>query len=245
MALGSGDVLLYESNDAGSKGGGISATTITSAVANNLIDDITNSQRVAGGTVYFKTFFKNNSGTDSALTPVIYAPVLPTNMTLSLGLGFDSASDNDSAQGNMSGFAADNVAGLVSDGTDTRTVTIYGLDDSGTPVPTTENVVLTSASEVLSSTTWSAIWGFYVDNTDGSRTVTLKEGSGGTTRGTIGPNKKAAWLWVVGPSTKSGGILLPNLAAGANYGVWMRLVWTASVGSVRPNTMTLQLEENS
>lgn len=245
MALGSGDVLLYESNDAGSKGGGISATTITSNVANNLIDDITNSQRVAGGTYYYKVFFQNNSGSDSALTPVIYAPVLATNITVSLGLGFDSTSDNDNAQGNMSAFAADALAALVSDGTDTRTVTLFGLDDSGTPVPTTENVVLTSASEVLSSTTWSSLWGFYVDNTDGSRTVTLKEGSGGTTRGTIGPNKKAGWLWVVGPSTKSAGILLPNLAAGSNYGVWMRLVWTASVGAVRPNSMTLQMEENS
>lgn len=245
MALGSGDILLYESNDAGSKGGGISASTVTSGVANNVIDDITNSERVAGGTAYYKVFYRNNSGTDSALTPVIYAPVLPTNITLSLGLGVDSASDNDSAQGNMSAFAADNVVGLSSDGTDTRTVTIYGLDDSGTPVPTTEDVVLTSASEVLSTTTWSAVWGFYVDNTDGSRTVTLTEGSGGTTRGTIGPNKKTAWLWVVGPSTKSAGIQLPNLAAGSNYGVWMRLVWTASVGAKRDNTMTLQLEENS
>lgn len=245
MALGSGDILLYESANAGSSGGAISASSVTSGVANNLIDDISNSQRVAGGTAYYKAFFKNNSGSDSALTPVIYAPVLTTNITCSLGLGVDSAADSDSAQGNMTTFASDAQVGLVSDGADTRTVTIYGLDDSGTPVPTVENVVLTSTSEVLSTTTWSKVWGFYVDNTDGSRTVSLREGSGGTTRGTIGPNKKAAWLWVVGPSTKSAGIQMPNLGAGSNYGVWLRLVWSAGVGAVRPNTMTLQMEENS
>lgn len=244
MALGSGDILLYESNDAGSVGGSISTSTITSGVANNLWADITDSERLAGGTAYRKVFWKNNSGTDSALEPILFVPTLPTNMTASIGLGIDSSDDDGFGQGNMTAFAADALAALISDGTDTRTVTIFGMDDSGTPVPTTENVVLTSGSEVLSSTTWSAIWAIFTDNTDGSRTVTVKEGSGGTTRGTIGIDQKASWLWVIAPDVKSAGIALPNLVLGGNHGMWLRLAWSASVGSVRPNTMSVSFEEN-
>lgn len=245
MAVTASDILQYLSSDAGSTGGAISGSTTTSGVANNVWPDITDGERLAGGTKYRKTFWKNNHATDSMLEPVIYCPVLPTNMTLQIGLGVDSSDDGDSAQGNMTPWGTDAKVALVSDGADTRVATIYGMDNSGTPVPTTETVTLTGASEVLSVATYSKVWAVSLSTTDGSRVVTVKEGTGGTTRGTIDISKVTCWLWITAGPAKANGIYLPDLAAGQSYGVWRALEWSAGAGSVKPNSLTVAIEENA
>jgi len=242
MSVSTGDISHLQSANAGSSGGAISASGITSGVKNNVWPDIDATSLAAGGTTYRKTFWKNTNGTDAMLAPVVYTPVMPTNATLELGIGYDSSSDDDAAQGNMTAFGANAVVGLISDGADTRTATIYGLDASNNPV--SEAVVLTGASEVLSATTFSKVWMVRLSATDGSRTVTVRQGSGGTTRGTIGPSKLLCFLWVTAGTAKASGIALPDLPAGQNYGVWRKLTWTAGAGTVRPNTLTVQIEEN-
>jgi hypothetical protein len=245
MAVSASDIVQYLSSDAGSTGGAISGSTTTSGVANNVWPDITDGERLAGGAKYRKTFWKNNHATDSMLEPVIYCPVFPTNMTLKIGIGINSSSDNDSAQGNMTAWSANAKVALVSDGADTRIATIYGMDNSGTPVPTTETVTLTGASEVLSVATYSKVWSVSLGATDGSRTVTIKQGSAGTTRGTIGISKIACWLWVTAGTAKASGIYLPDLAAGQSYGIWRELTWSAGAGAVKPNSLTVAIEENA
>lgn len=241
MPVSGSDIAHHVSTSAGSSGGAI-AGTYTSGVKNNIWPDITDAERIAGGDRYRKTFWKNNHGTDAMVAPVVFYSVAPQNCTLMLGFGVDHSTDDDPAQGNMTAFGASAVVAVVSDGADTRQVTIYGLNGASAPI--SETVTLNGSTEVLSVATFSKVWGVYVASTSASRTVTVKQGSGGTTRGTIGLNKKVCWLWVAAGTTKAAGILLPNLPAGQNYGVWRKKSWTAAVAAIRPNTLSVTIEEN-
>lgn len=244
MAVLSADFVEYLSTSAGSTGGAISGSSVTSGVSENVNPNQADSALTAGGTDYRKTFWKNGNATDTAQVPVIWYSVGPTNVVLQLGLGFNNSDDTDPAQGNMTAWTGGAKVALISDGADTRVVTIYGLDNSGTPVPVTETVTLTGAVEVLSANTYTKVWAISLASTSGSRTVLAKQGTGGTTRGTIGIGKRNCWLWVTA-SSKGAGIKLPNLVAGASYGVWRKRTWTAGASAVRPNTQTLRIEENA
>src|SRR4051794_19809861 len=68
---------------------------------------------------------------------------------------------------------------FISDGTDTRSVDIVGRLASG--VVATETVVLTGAVEVLSANTYERFLSVKAQTTSGTRTVTVKQGSGGST----------------------------------------------------------------
>ena len=243
MPVATSDLAHHVSTSAGSSGGVI-AGTYTSGVKNNIWPDVSDAERIAGGDRYRKTFWKNNHGTDALLAPVVFFNVAPVNCTLLLGWGISDASDDDPAQGNMTAFAAPAVVSVESDGADTRQVTIVGLDNSGTPVPMTENVVLNGTTPVLSSTTWSKVHAVYVASTSASRIVTVKQGSGGPSRGVIGLNKKLCWLWQSAGTTKASGLQLPDLPAGQNIGVWRKKSWTAGAGAIRPNTLSITIEEN-
>lgn len=245
MSISDSDITHLYSTSAGSTGGVITGSGPTSGVKNDVWPDISSVSRLAGGVLYRKTFFKNNHGTDAMALPVLYTPVLPTNMTLQIGLGVDASTDDDSAQGNMTAFGAAALVSLISDGADTRVCTIYGMNNAGTPVPTSEQVTLTGAVEVLSVNTYSKCWAVIPASTSGTRIVTVKQGAGGTVRGTIGINKRLCWLWVTAGTALANGIGLVNLAAGQNYGVWRKLSWTAAVGAVKPNTLDVAITENN
>lgn len=79
------------------------------------------------------------------------------------------------------------VISLTSDGTDTRNVTITGRDATGAVV--SETVALTSAVEVLSVNTYERIQSINIASSSGTRTVTVKQGSGGSVITTIPINE--------------------------------------------------------
>lgn len=243
MAVTVADILPYTSASAGSTGGAITASSITSGVAENVIPNITDAERIAGDIDYRKIFWKNNNGTDSMVKPVLFNPDGPDNATMKLGLGINHTDDDDPAQGNMSAWSAAAKVALISDGADTRVATIWGLDNAGTPVPTREDVVLTGAAEVLSVATFSKVWRVDVASTSGSRTVTVKQGTGGTARGSIPPNAIGCWLWVTATS-EGAGIKLPDLAPAQSYGVWQQLTVAAGATPTRPNSLTVRIKES-
>ncbi len=111
MSVLASDIARYQSASAGSTGGAITGSSITTNVANNVFPNKNEAARVAGGTDYRKTFFKNNHATDAMKVPVIYVPVLPTNATLAIGLGVNSSDDTDSGQGNMTAWTSAAKAG--------------------------------------------------------------------------------------------------------------------------------------
>jgi hypothetical protein len=162
-------------------------------------------------------------------------------MALSLGLGFNVTEDDDAIQGNMSPLSSNSVIALVSDGLDSRAVTIYGLDADSNP--TVEIVEMTDDDEVVGLQTFSKVWAVHAEAVDAARTIEVRKGAAGEVLGSIPPNVVSCWLWVANPDAKAEGIALPDLAPGDSYGMWLRLSWSAAIDPVRPNNMTFVIEE--
>lgn len=80
-------------------------------------------------------------------------------------------------------FSANAVAAILSDGADTRQVTVYGRLATG--VYDNEVLTLNGAVEVVGAKTWERIVKVVAASSSGARTVTFRQGSGGPTRGTI------------------------------------------------------------
>lgn len=84
-------------------------------------------------------------------------------------------------------FSANAVASIQSDGADTRNVTITGRLATG--AVDTETLALNGVTPVLGSKTWERVHSVVAASGDAARTITFKQGSGGTTRATITPNE--------------------------------------------------------
>ena len=251
MAIIANDLKEYKSLNADSDGGAISGTEVTDNVDNNLFTDITGDEAAAGGTEYRKIFRKNEHGSLTWQAVISWILSQPTNSGLSFGFGLDNADDADGAQGNMTDLGANSVIAVISDGTDVRTITIVGEDASGNRQ--TENLVLNNTTEVVGSLTFSEVYAAYASALDGAQIVTIREGAGGTTRGTIGINKKISFLWFGKRSdqtnaeggdkaSKAAGMEHGNIAAAANFGLWYRLEWPVAAGAVTANSTQVKSE---
>ncbi len=97
------------------------------------------------------------------------------------GGAIDTASRPDFTQ-----FTANAQPAVVSDGADTRNVTIKGRKADGTIF--TETNALNGTTEVVFSNTAERILSVTLASSSGTRTVSVKQGSGGTVRATLGVN---------------------------------------------------------
>lgn len=212
-----------------SEGGAQTATVIPDNVDENLFADVSNVSRIAGWTEIRKLFLGNEAITDALPPHALWEFASPTGCTLSLGLGVNSADDADSAAGTLVDFSAPAKVALVSNGSDTRTVRLRGKDTAGDPID--EDVVLTGTSEVLSVATFSAAYLCAADAVSASRTVTIKQGTGGTTRGTIPVGLLCCFRWLTGATSKSLGIHLIEMPTGGEIPIWIRIVGPADIGA--------------
>jgi len=240
MSVGQ-DELLFNSSSSGSSEGGTNSGVPYSNAKGAFIPNIADVDRLAGGTIYKKWFLYNDAPIDGLISPSVWLQQEPTFMTEVLGLGFDASTDDDELQGNMTAFSADAYVALVSSASDTRDAIIWGLSAAGDPLM--EVITLNGTSEVLSLAEFSVVYAVQLDAINAGLTVLVKEGTAGTTRGTIGPSKLCCWLWVEAAS-KGSGIHLPDLPPGSPYGFWDKLTWAASVSGVRPNISVVAVEEN-
>lgn len=224
------------------------------AKKNNLFDDITPEEATSGTTKYKKYFRKNTNNSSTWEEVKVWIEKQPVNAAVSVGLGLNDTNDNDSSQGNMSNLSSNSQIALVSDGTDTRQVTLKGLDNNGILV--VESVTLNGTTEVLSSNTYSKLYLAYASTIDSNRTITLKQGSGGSTIGTIGPNKICSWLWM-GKKASGGSIVnaeggdipdensaikIGDIASGRSIGLWVRLMVPAGSSPVSGNDACIQIK---
>ena len=106
------------------------------------------------------------------------------------------------ARPNLDQFTANAVAAAISDGTDTRNLTVTGRLATG--AIDTEVLALTSAVEVVGSKTWERVLHVVLASQDASRTVTFRQGSGGTTRATLVPNQTDAFIMFIDAASESG-----------------------------------------
>lgn len=68
----------------------------------------------------------------------------------------------------------------------------------------TEVLTLNGTTEVVGAKTWERILSAVLSASSGTRTVTLKQGSGGTTRHTFAPNQTAAYIFFQNSASESG-----------------------------------------
>jgi hypothetical protein len=241
MAVALTDLHLYRSVNGASDGGTISPTEILTGVKNSLWPNLSDAERTAGGNRTKKYFLVNEHATDALAQPKLWIGQVPAGfLPDQLGIGWNDADDDSAFRGNMTALDANAQIELVSDGPDTRTITLLGLDGSGTPI--TEDVVLTGTTPVLSVATFSVLYAAKASAENATNTVTLKQGSGGTTRGTIDPSTENCWLWVAA-SSEASAIKLPDLVAGGSIGIWHRQEWPAGVTASRPAESRLRLKE--
>jgi hypothetical protein len=228
MPVETSDLVYYLSSSGASEGGARSATPITDNVDENLYEDVSDVSRIAGGTQIRKLFLANEDGVDSYPEHSIWALESPTPATVELGLGVESADDADPDVATLTDLTGTAKIALSSDGPDTRTVTLRGKDAAGDPI--TEAVVLSGASEVLTVADFGP--GFLLaaaGAVDASRTITIKQGAGGTTRGQIAIGAVCCFRWVSGATSKSTGLHLVALVTGSADPIWTRITWAADV----------------
>lgn len=230
MPLQASDIKTYKSLAADSDGQGIDVTReIISGVDNNLFPDVTAAEALSGITRYRKYFKKNTSGVDSWPSVRTFIKQQPNADTVSIGVGIDHTDDREGAQGNMTAFSATAAVAAVSDGVDARTLTILGEDAAGARQQAT--LVLNGTTEVTTgAVTFSKVYHVHVSAEDAARIVTIRQGAGGTTRGTIGLNFKICFLWRTGTDidTQAEGFKQGTIAAGGNFAVWVRKVVPAA-----------------
>ncbi len=167
MAILASDIEFYKSNGTNSTGGTITGTAITDATDENLFDDVTADEAVSGATEYRKLFVKNNHGSLTWQNVVFWRSVNTTSTDDEISLGIGTASDDDGSN-ELTAFAGAAKVALVSDGADTRNVTIVG-EVSGARA--TETVALNGTTEVLSTNTYDAgkVYLVYHTNSDHTR----------------------------------------------------------------------------
>lgn len=110
------------------------------------------------------------------------AASVPENDTSTAGGALSTTSRPDVTQ-----LTANSVIAVVSDGVDTRTVTITGRNAAGAVA--TEALVLAGATEVVGTSTFERLLKIDLSAADAARTVTVRQGAGGATRATLTPNE--------------------------------------------------------
>ena len=99
-------------------------------------------------------------------------------------------------------LTANALIAVISDGADVRTVTVEGRNAAG--AVTTDVITLTGAVEAVGVVTFERILTLTLSASDGARTVTVRQGAGGATRATIGPNETTRTAFYRRSASESG-----------------------------------------
>ena len=226
-------------------------TPVTSK--NALFPDVT-AQQANDGLIVFRKFFRSNANTTLTWSAVrVWLSRQFTNAAISVGFGLNHADDADGNQGNMTAFDANAVVAVISDGVDTRVVTIVGEDAGG--VRQTQTLTLNGATEVAGTLTFSRLYLASISALDASRIVTIRQGAGGATRGIIGANRMVSFLWfgrrasagtIVNAEggdipTDVAGLRAGDVVAGGNVPVWARMTVPTGASASANNTAHIQM----
>ena len=231
MTVTQDDLTFLQSALPGSTGGAISGIEDVSGVMNNMFADISPAQATAGGTQTRKWFIRNDHVSDDLDDFGVWIEDTPDECTEEIAVGFDSDDDDSATVGDLDAWTGDAVVAVVSDGADTRQVTVVGVNAIGEPME--ETVTLNGVTEVLTTVTFSEVYAVRVAS-ESSRVVTIKQGSGGTTMGTIPAAAICTFLWIDAPDLASS-IKRMAIGPGDIVGFWDRITWTAGASEVDPN----------
>lgn len=239
MTVVQSDITFLQSSDTGSAGGAISGIEVVTGVLNSLWPDISPAEAGAGGSRVRKWFMRNDNVAENLANFGLWVATAPTGCTEELGVGFDTADDADALRGTLIALSANALIAVVSNGADTRTVTVVGVNAAGAPME--ETVTLNGLVEVLTVVTFSKVYAVRVSAL-GSQIVTIKQGSGGSTLATIPAGAISTWLWVADAASLASAIKRMAIGPGAIVGFWDRLTWTAGAAEVDPNNSIIGVQ---
>jgi len=225
---------VYES-DTNNCGGLISDIEIQTSTDNNLFPDTS-----AGGIHYRKCFKKNTSTVDTWNNVVSWIVSQPKDCVVYVACGLNHADDTKGRLSELTPFTTSAKVALVSNGSDTRSVDIVGEDALGNRI--LETVILNGLNEVLSVNTYSRVYYVAVQTLNDIRTLTIKEGSGGAVRGTIGINGKLCTCFRSDITSKGNGYKHGNIAPGGVFGLWYKLTVSGGAGYTPANTFIMKSE---
>lgn len=234
MALDPDNLKWYECTEwteGATHGGAIdTGDEITTNVSENIFDNVTDAERIAGDTEYRKIFFRNENADDYG-TPKLWieANTPATNDAVSILQG-----GSKSVQGNDS-------AALTGTFTFAASTTVTATNDVSLEVRPGE-MIFNSTDDTNANA--KAVLTVSADG----KTITLAEAYAGTT----GATKEAKLAPITGctfvsPDSKVHADVLtgPTLAQNESIAVWIKRVVTAAGDGYTDNTFTLKAENSS
>jgi hypothetical protein len=147
----------------------------------------------------------------------------PTDDVTTSGGARDAANKPEFTQ-----LTANSVIAVVSDGADTRTATVTGRNAAGAIV--SEALVLNGTTEVVGATTFERIQRVVLSASDGTRAVTVRQGAGGATRATLGPNRTSVSMLFQNAASEAGAV-----------NRYEKVFWLNNHGSLTLNTAAVRL----
>lgn len=242
MPIASTDIVYLKSANDDSEGGAVSVEQIEDATLQNLFESVAAADVSDGLTTYKKIFAKNNHGSINWQNVVAWISQITPSEDDEISIGIGSSNDTDGSNV-LSAFTANAVVAVISsDASDVREVTLVGENAAGARV--TEVLTLTGLTQVVGSQVFSKLYLAYVSSVLNNVTISIRQGSGGTVRGTIGSLKYSAILYN-NPLTKAAGFELGNINFGNSQALWLRRIVAAGANPYSSNSMKLKLEGES
>lgn len=238
MSIVQADIKFLKSSNTDSAGGIISATEITDLALNNLFDSVSVGEGESGLVDYRKLFVKNTHVSISwqNVAAWILAQTASEDDEIALGIGTNVDDDGSST---LTPLSASSVIALVASFADYRSVTIVGEDADHALV--SETIALNGTAEVVGAQVFSKIYYVSVSLLSGSGFITIKQGSGGVTVGTIGISKYSAILYLAA-LTKEEGFKIGNIPAGSAFALWLRRTVVAGAGAYSANNGVIKVQ---
>ena len=227
MPVATTDIDVWQSVGGGTGGERDLGAPITDNEIGNLFPQITSSEAAAGGSRIRKFFISNEHATDDMLSPAASVRFYPGTYTVEVGYGVDHADDDDAGvSGNLDGDqgGADETIEAVSDGADTRDVTLIGRTLAGAHVETTET--LNGTTPIVFGTDVAFVYAAVANGSDGSRTVTIRRQTGPVTIGTIQPDQRHCFWWQ--DQATEDPMTMNDVGPGGVRGFWIRKTWPAN-----------------
>jgi len=123
----------------------------------------------------------------------------PTDDATTSGGARDAANKPEFTQ-----LTGNSVVAAISDGADVRTLTVTGRNTAGAVV--SDVITLTGAVEAVGVVTFERIQRAVLSGADGARTVTVRQGAGGATRATLGPNVTSVSMLFQNAASETGAV---------------------------------------
>lgn len=240
MSIVQSEIQFFQSANANSAGGAISASQISDNVLNNLFSDTPAASAYSGAVDYRKCFVKNANASLSLQNALFFKTTSTPSPDDEIYVGIGTSSDDDGSQ-ELAAVTLPSAIVLVSSAADTRVVTLVGEDVNGSRL--SETVTLNGTTPVTSANTYSKLYTVSVASSN-TNTVTVTQNTGTIVLGKLNSNKLSC-IYYQNVTTKSAAFKLGTIASGASIGLWLKRVTLSGANQYTSNSCQLEIFGNT